>query len=72
MPGSNLMSILLRSRLKDEFHEMPPSSSRKQNALPEQIKRGSSISLSLDQLETGNLSLGLALAPKQGQSRLQS
>jgi hypothetical protein len=63
MPESKLMSILLGPRLKDDFHRIPPWSSRMQKTVPEQIKRGSCICLSLDQLETGQRSFRLALAP---------
>jgi len=40
------------------------------HSLPQEIKLGSPISLPFDQLEAGHLALDLALAPRQGQSRL--
>lgn len=38
--------------------------SRVKHAVPEEIKAGSPIPLPFDQLEAGNLSLGLTLAPR--------
>ncbi len=41
-----------------------------QDSLAQGLKARSSVSLSLDELETGNLPLGLPLTPNQGQAGL--